>query len=396
MARDPTARWGAAAFAAAGLGFGALTLGRALTIGHLTLAVPLWVELAEGVWLWLAWTAWGAVTVAQWAARRRGRVWWGAGAALGAGGVAVPTALVCTVSCGVAGGVGLGTLASVGVAMTLAAWLPWLWGAAAALLTVLTCRYFNVSPVNKEVLMAHSPSTPRWNWATKEVTVLGVALALTLGTFGGYLVGHGASALSTSAPVASPTPSAAPSGGSTSPSGSSTAAGASAATFTVNHSAPWSTPLDTLTGQSGHLVRGTKGTLVVEMASWCLYCGYTDKYIVPVIARMPGVAVDVVDVSTQGGIANPGPANPPFSGHDGQGGPITTAQMETTMQQYVRTYGTLGQAHVFVAPSATRTAWAVQSFPTLTWINAAGTVVSSSPGALTLAQAQAEAKSLGF
>jgi len=70
--------------------------------------------------------------------------------------------------------------------------------------------------------------------------------------------------------------------------------------------------------------------------------------------------------------------------------------METTMQQYVRSYGTLGQAHVFVAPSATRTAWAVQSFPTLTWISAAGTVVSSSPGALTLAQAQPEATSRGF
>jgi len=143
--------------------------------------------------------------------------------------------------------------------------------------------------------------------------VLGGALALTLGTFGGYLVGHGA--LATAAPATSTTPS----GGSTTPSGTATAAGASAATFTLNHSAPWSTPLDTLTGQSGYLVRGTKGTLVVEMASWCLYCGYTDKYIVPVIARMPGVVVDVVDVSTQGGIADPGPASPPFSAHDGRG-----------------------------------------------------------------------------
>jgi len=226
FACNPAARWGAAAFAAAGLGFGALTLGRALTVGHLLLAVPLWAELAEGVWLWLAWTAWGALTVAQWAARRRARVWWGAGAALGAGGVAVPTALVCTVSCGVAGGVGLGTLASVGLAMTLASWLPWLWGAAAALLTILTFLYFNVSAVNKEVLMAHPPSTPRWNWATKEITVLGVTLALTLGIFGGYLVSHAASPAATSAPVASPTPSAAPS-----PSSGSTSGGSSTAVF---------------------------------------------------------------------------------------------------------------------------------------------------------------------
>jgi len=144
------------------------------------------------------------------------------------------------------------------------------------------------------------------------------------------------------------------------------------------------------------LVRGPKGTLVVEMASWCLFRGYTDKYIVPLIAKMPGVTVDVVDVSPQAGIANPGPQSPAFSGHDGQGSVINTAPMATTMQQYVRTCGTLGQAHAFVAPSAVRSAWAIQSFPTLDWINASGKVASATPGALTIAQAQSQANSLGF
>ena len=428
LAPQAPARWGALLFGGVGIAFFLVTLGRALWAGHLFRTIPLWLVFVQAALLWGAWTLWGAVTMANWAARRRLQqqarqtrsVWIGAGTALGAGGVVAPTALVCAASCGTVGSaaVGLGSLATVGVASALAAWMPWLWGVSALLLFGLAGRNLLVMTTNTPAsvstrkegssTMAKTTTTTTtasartpWNWATKEVAVLGAALALTVGSFGGYLVGgHGGAYAA--APVTT-APTTTPSGGSGSGGGSGTGTGtgtggtpSTTSAFTSGHAAPWSTPLETLSGQSAHLVRGTKGTLVVEMASWCLFCGYTDKYIVPVIAAMPGVAVDVVDVSPQGGIANPGPETPPFSGHDGQGSAINTAQMATTMQQYVRTYGTLGQAHVFVAPSAARSAWAIQSFPTLDWINAAGKVVSATPGALTIAQAQAQAKSLGF
>ena len=428
LASQPSARWGALLFGGVGIAFFLATLGRALWAGHLFHTIPLWLVFVQAALLWGAWTLWGAVTMANWAARRRLQqqvrqtrsVWLGAGTALGAGGVVAPTALVCAASCGTVGSaaVGLGSLATVGVASALAAWMPWLWGMSALLLVGLAGRSLLAMPMTTPAsvstrkegssTMAKTTTTTTtasartpWNWATKEVAVLGAALALTVGSFGGYLVGgHGgayaAPATTTTTPTTTPSGGSAGSGGG---SGSGTGTGGTPSTtsaFTAGHAAPWSTSLETLTGQPAHLVRGTKGTLVVEMASWCLFCGYTDKYIVPVIAAMPGVAVDVVDVSPQGGIANPGPETPPFSGHDGQGGAINTAQMATTMQQYVRAYGTLGQAHVFVAPSAARSAWAIQSFPTLDWINAAGKVVSATPGALTIAQAQAQAKSLGF
>ena len=433
-ARQPPARWGALIFGGAGLAFFVATLGHALWAGHLFRVIPLWLVFVQAGLLWAAWTLWGAVTTATWSARRhlqqqarqRRSVWIGAGTALGAGGVVAPTALVCAASCGTVGTalVGLGSLATIGTATALAVWMPWLWGIAALTLFGLAGRTLlgtaGPSPAlvgtgtMKEATstMAKTKTPPTaspspapagstWNWATKEVAVLGAALALTIGSFGGYLVGgHG----STYAAPATTTTT--PSGGSGSGSGSGSGTGTGTGTggtpstttsaFTAGQAAPWSTSLDNLNGQPAHLVRGSKGTLVVEMASWCLFCGYTDKYIVPLIAKMPGVAVDVVDMSPQGGIADPGPQSPPFSGHDGQGSAITTAQMATTMQQYVSTYGTLTAAHVFVAPSATRSAWNIQSFPTIDWINASGKVVSSTPGALTIAQAQAQATSLGF
>ena len=436
MAQQPPARWGAGLFGGVGLAFFLATLGRALWAGHLFRTIPLWLVFVQAGLLWAAWTVWGAVTTATWSARRRWRqqarqtrsLWIGAGTALGAGGVVAPTALVCAASCGMAGTTlfGLGSLATIGVATALAAWMPWLWGVAALVLCGLAGRSLlataapapasvsTIKEATSTMAKTQTPSTTSltsapagstWNWATKEVAVLGAALALTIGSFGGYLVGGHNSAYA--APTSTTTPSTtSPSGGSGGGSGSGSGSGTGTGTggspstttsaFTAGQAAPWSTALETLKGQPAHLVRGTKGTLVVEMASWCLFCGYTDKYIVPLIAAMPGVAVDVVDVSPQGGIANPGPQSPPFSGHDGQGSAINTAQMATTMQQYVSTYGTLTAAHVFVAPSATRSAWNIQSFPTLDWINASGKVVSSTPGALTIAQAQAQAKSLGF
>lgn len=127
------------------------------------------------------------------------------------------------------------------------------------------------------------------------------------------------------------------------------------------------------------------------MASWCLYCGYEDRWVLPALARTPGVTVDIVDVSPQGGIADPGPESPPFHGHDGHGGPLTAQGMEQTMRQYVRAYHLTGAAiHVYVAPAATQKTWAVQSFPALAFVNWQGVVAVSSAGAQALPQARTD------
>jgi len=154
------------------------------------------------------------------------------------------------------------------------------------------------------------------------------------------------------------------------------------------------TPVESLSGKTTTLAQGAKGTVIITMASWCLYCAYEDKWVMPVLAQTPGVVVDIVDVSPQGGIGDPGPQSPVFSGHDGTGGSLTVAQMETTMAAYKKTFGTLNAAniHVYVAPTATQTAWNVQSFPTMGFMNAQGKVVVAPGGALTLSQAQADLK----
>lgn len=176
---------------------------------------------------------------------------------------------------------------------------------------------------------------------------------------------------------------------STSPSPSGTAPHSP---FTVGKAFAFQTSVDTLSGHRTVLARGSKATVIMAMASWCLYCGYEDKWVLPVLAKTPGVAIDIIDVSPQGGIADPGPKSPAFSGHDGTGGALTVSGMETTMRQYKKTFGTLNapNIHIYIAPSATQQAWNIQSFPTIAWVNAAGRIAQAAPGAMTLTGAQSE------
>ncbi len=162
--------------------------------------------------------------------------------------------------------------------------------------------------------------------------------------------------------------------------------------FAVGRTVNFGTAVINLAGQKTTLARGTKGTVIMAMASWCLYCGYEDKWVLPMLAKTPGVAIDIVDVSPQGGIANPGPKSPAFSGHDGTGGPITTKTMISIMRQYKTTFGTLNATniHVYVAPSATQSAWNIQSFPTLAFVGANSKTVVAPAGAQTISQAQSD------
>ncbi len=215
----------------------------------------------------------------------------------------------------------------------------------------------------------------------------GIATVATLGLLsGGFTLGvlatHGFSAPSATAGT---TPTTTPTATTGTP---TTASGPFVTGATVN----WHTPLETLAGQPTTLARGSKGTIIMAMASWCLYCGYEDKWVLPVLAKTPGVVVDIVDVSPQGGIADPGPQSPAFSGHDGTGGALTVAGMASTMQRYVKAFGTLSASniHVYVAPTATQTAWNIQSFPSLAFVGANGTVAVAPGGAQTLSQAQTD------
>lgn len=150
----------------------------------------------------------------------------------------------------------------------------------------------------------------------------------------------------------------------------------------------WALAVRTLNDRSAALTRGPNGTVVELMASWCLYCGYTDQYALPAIAKTPGVAIDVVDVSPLSGIASPGPANPPFHGKDGQASPVNTLQMAAIMQQYKKDYHGLAGMNLYVAPSATRSLLHITSIPVLIWINKAGTVTKVTTGGLLPSQAQ--------
>ncbi|CAB1129478.1 conserved protein of unknown function [Candidatus Hydrogenisulfobacillus filiaventi] len=215
--------------------------------------------------------------------------------------------------------------------------------------------------------MAQTWTLPRW---------LGITM-MSFAAVGIAAGGFGLGVLTTSHPVANSGGGSAPS-----PSGDGAIANPVASPFAVGSTLPTGRVVDSLAGKPTALARGSRATIVMGMASWCLYCGYEDRWVLPAIAKEPGVAVDIVDLSPQGGIADPGPETPPFSGHDGEGGPLDTAGMEAVMRQYLAAYRGLPGIHVYVAPAAIRQAWAVQGFPTLAIANTQGRVVQVVPGAV--------------
>jgi len=157
-------------------------------------------------------------------------------------------------------------------------------------------------------------------------------------------------------------------------------------TPTLHQPFPWTTPLRSDTNHVVHFARGKKATIVMGMASWCHFCGYEDRWVMPSVIHTPGVAIDLVDVSSYSGIAQPGPKTPAFSGKDGVMRPATVLQMERTMRQYVHQYHLPASIHVYIAPLAVQKAWKVTAFPDLWFLNAKGVATQHTNGALTLAQ----------
>ena len=147
---------------------------------------------------------------------------------------------------------------------------------------------------------------------------------------------------------------------------------------------PWTTALRTETNQVVHLARGKRATIIMAMASWCHFCAYEDRWVLPVVIHTPGVAIDIVDVSPFRGIAQPGPKAPAFSGIDGVTHPASVRQMEATMRRYRQRYHLPPSIHVLIAPSAVQKTWHVPGFPDFWFANAKGHVTQHIQHALTL------------
>lgn len=142
-------------------------------------------------------------------------------------------------------------------------------------------------------------------------------------------------------------------------------------------------------GRPTYFTRGKKVTVVMLMASWCLYCAYVDKYVWPSVIHTPGLDLNLVDVSSNSGIGDPGPQTPAFSGHDNQGPVVGVSGMRSVMNRYVKRFDlTASNIQVFVEPAGLQY-WRVQYFPTILFLNAKGQLIKRVSGGITSAQAHA-------
>ncbi|MCY0897587.1 MAG: hypothetical protein OWU33_01410 [Firmicutes bacterium] len=136
-----------------------------------------------------------------------------------------------------------------------------------------------------------------------------------------------------------------------------------------------------------HLVRGSRVTVVMLMASWCLYCAYVDKWVWPTVLKTPGLTLDLVDVSNHSGIGDPGPESPPFSGHDNVGPVVGVRGMAATMRHYVSRFGlTASNVHAYVDPAGL-SYWHVEYFPTILIVNSHGQLMKRINGAINQSEA---------
>lgn len=165
--------------------------------------------------------------------------------------------------------------------------------------------------------------------------------------------------------------------------------------FRAGKPAPIKSALVSLDGRNTRLVLGHKATVVLAMATWCKFCGYMDKWVLPDMSKEAGVAVDVVDVSPSGGIADPGPQQPAFSGTDGSGSAgLSESAMEADLRTYTAKYGIARSGiNFYVAPASTQQQWHIAAFPTVVVLTSDGTVSMQQSSAMTLAQLNAAVQS---
>lgn len=150
--------------------------------------------------------------------------------------------------------------------------------------------------------------------------------------------------------------------------GSPTSANNSAS-MTAGTSLPTARIVVGVNGRRQRLAAGPTGTVVIAMASWCKFCAFDDAYVVPMLVS-EGVTVDIVDVSSHGGIGVPGPLSQAFTGADHRTGRLSLGGLVATMRRYANTFHlTQASVHVYVALPATVKTWHVTSYPTLYTVN---------------------------
>ncbi len=83
---------------------------------------------------------------------------------------------------------------------------------------------------------------------------------------------------------------------------------------------PVTVPLVAMNGKAENVAISGKPTVVVFFATWCPYCAYDAKYVLPAFAKkvqQAGGRVIGVQASLQLGIGIPGPLGNPTAGQDG-------------------------------------------------------------------------------
>jgi len=164
-------------------------------------------------------------------------------------------------------------------------------------------------------------------------------------------------------------------------------------------------PAFTLAANTGGTVslssyRG-RPVLVEFMATWCMYCAWEAKYVLPQLqaaAAGQGFAILAVDASDRTGIATPGPYDDPGAGRDGAATPLPTVGAEAAamheLDEYAATFG-LRFPLLYDPGLLVTQAYHVTAYPTLVVIGASGridrTFVGPQPAATLLAELAAAA-----
>ena len=150
---------------------------------------------------------------------------------------------------------------------------------------------------------------------------------------------------------------------------------------------PVTVPLVATNGQKVHVQLSGKPTVVVFFATWCPYCAYDAKWVMPAFTRkvrQAGGQVIGVQSSLQLGIGVPGPFGNPYGGKDGshfQPPPgkeqsDSLAELKRYVQVFHVTYP------LYYDPGlAWSTRMGVQSFPSFAFYDASGKFVAGLGGA---------------
>ena len=136
--------------------------------------------------------------------------------------------------------------------------------------------------------------------------------------------------------------------------------------------------------------------LVEFMATWCMYCAWESRWVLPQVetaAAQSGFVVLAVDASQLGGIGVSGPADNPGAGHDGSMTPLPTVGTEAAamheLDAYAATFG-LTMPFLYDPGLQVTTAYHVTAYPTLVVIGASGHIVKTYVGPQTAATLLAE------